>query len=394
MPTLTAPAPSAAKKATAQTSSAPLDTWFTRCPTPSAFGIALQLGWLEKEFANEEQISFRALQSSSDPKVHHSHYAHTQPNSFRHGGNYPAIWAHSSGANTRVIGLSWRAGSHTILSLPGSGIKTAVDLKGKRLLLVRRPNEDIDFIYATALRTYEVALASVGLSLSDVKLVEHQVHRSLVSDRVQYGDRSLVTFSKDRRGGRGTENIWGLLNREADVIVGQENFIEALGLDVVFDSATLPFDQQANNPTPQTFAVNAELIENRPDFVARVYARALQAVDWARNNRSDAIRIVAREQNRSEYQTEETYGDQFQPTLELGLEPAHIAGLHQVKNFLFQHGIIKNNFDVDAWIDPRPLEAARAIVEERRKTPQYQAEIAPGGSAPFRSNLKSATCSS
>ncbi len=275
-----------------------LDAWFTRCPTPSAFGIALQLGWLEREFANDPEITFRALQTSQDPKVHQSHYAHTQPNSFRHGGNYPAIWAHSSGANTRVIGLSWRAGSHTILALPGSGIKSAADLKGKRLLVVRRPNEDIDFIYATALRTYEVALKSAGLTLDDVKLVEHQVNRSLVSDRVQYGSRDYITFNKDRRGGRGTENIWGLLNREADVIVGEERFIETLGLDVVFDSATLPIDQQANNPTPQTFAVNAELIENRPDFVARVYARALQAVEWAKNNRSEAIRIVAREQNR------------------------------------------------------------------------------------------------
>lgn len=389
MSTLLAPAP----HETGSQKTSHLDAWFTRCPTPSAFGLALQLGWIEEEFADDEEITFRALQTSKDPKVHQSHYAHTQPNSFRHGGNYPAIWAQSSGANTRVIGLSWRAGSHTILALPGSGLKTAADLKGKRLLVVRRPNEDIDFIYATALRTYEVALKSVGLTLDDVKLIEHQVDRSLVSDRVQYGSRDYVTFNKDRRGGRGTENIWGLLNRDADAIVGEEKFIEALGLDVVFDSATLPLDQQANNPTPQTFAVNAELIERRPDFVARVYARALQAVEWAKNNRSEAIRIVAQEQNRSEYQTEETYGDQFQPTLELGLEPRQIAALHEVKNFLFKHGIIPKDFNVDSWIDPHPLEAARALVEERRKTAQYQAEIAPQGRRPTRSAKSSASCS-
>jgi ABC-type nitrate/sulfonate/bicarbonate transport system substrate-binding protein len=376
-----------------KTKTSHLDAWFTRCPTPSAFGIALQLGWLEREFASEPEISFRALQTSQDPKVHQSHYAHTQPNSFRHGGNYPAIWAHSSGANTRVIGLSWRAGSHTILALPGSGLKSAADLKGKRLLVVRRPNEDIDFIYATALRTYEVALKSVGLTLDDVKLVEHQVNRSLVSDRVQYGNRDYVTFNKDKRGGRGTENIWGLLNREADVIVGEERFIETLGLDVVFDTDSLPLDQQANNPTPQTFAVNAELIESRPDFVARVYARALQAVEWAKNNRSEAIRIVAREQNRSEFQTEETYGDQFQPTLELGLEPRQVAALHEVKNFLFKHGIIPNDFDVDAWVDPQPLEDARALVAERRKTSEYQSEIAPQTLHTPRSAKSSASCS-
>jgi ABC-type nitrate/sulfonate/bicarbonate transport system substrate-binding protein len=358
-----------------------LDAWFTRCPTSSPFGIALQLGWIDAEFASDREISFRALQTSNDPEVHQSHYSHTQPNSFRHGGNYPAIWAHSSGANTRVIGLSWRPGSNFILALPGSGIKGAEDLKGKRLLVVRRPEaEPIDFVYATALRTYEVALASVGLSLDDVKLVEHRISRSLISDRVQYGSRDYVTFNKDRRGGRGTENIWGLLNREADVIVGSENYLETLGLDVVFDADTLPFDKQANNATPQTFAVNAELIAGRPDVVARVYARSLQAVDWARNNRSEAIRIVAQETNRTEFQVEETYGEQFQASLELGLEPRQVSALHDAKNFLFRHGIIQKDFDVESWIDPGPLAAAREIVAERRKTEQYQAEIAPRSS--------------
>ena len=44
-----------------------------------------------------------------------------------------------------MIGLSWKYQSNLILTLPDSGIKTASDLKGKRLYLVRRPKEDIDF---------------------------------------------------------------------------------------------------------------------------------------------------------------------------------------------------------------------------------------------------------
>ncbi len=50
-----------------------------------------------------------------------------------------------------------------------------------------------------------------------------------------------------------------------------------------------------------------------------------------------------------------------------------------MKNFLFKHGIIPNDFDVNAWVDPQPLEDARALVAERRKTAEYQAEIAPQG---------------
>jgi ABC-type nitrate/sulfonate/bicarbonate transport system substrate-binding protein len=358
-----------------------LDAWFTRCPTLTAFSLAIQLGWLEDEFAGDDSISFRALQTTNDPKIHQSHYAHTQKNSFRHGGSYPAIWAQSNDANTRVIGLSWTPSPQRILSLPNSGINTVADLKGKRLLLVRRPNEDIDFISASALRTYEVALASAGLTLNDVTIVDHNIERSLVSDRVQYGSPKYVTFSKTRKTGRGTENIWGLLNGEADAIVGPENLIEILGLNVVFSSDTLPPESQTNNGSPQTFAVNAELIEERPDFVARVYVRALQAVEWARNNRSEAIRIVAREQGRTELQVDETFGDTFQTAIEVGLNPKHIEALRTVKDFAFRHGYLEKDFDLNNWIDPHPLRAAQALLEERRKTAAYRAEVAPRSSA-------------
>ncbi len=374
MSTTLAPEPT---RAAAPSKSILLDAWYTRCPTLTAFSLAIQLGWLEDEFSGEPGILFRALQTTNDPKIHQSHYAHTQPNSFRHGGSYPAVWAQSNGANTRVIGLSWTPSPQRILALPNSGLKSAADLKGKRLLVVRRPKEDIDFIAATALRTYEVALASAGLTFNDVTLVEHTIERSLVSDRVQYGSPNYVSFSKNKKVGRSTEVVWGLLNREADVIVGSDNLIEVLGLDVVFDSDTLPGDAPANNGTPQTFAVNAELIESHPDFVARVYARALQAVEWAKNNPSEALRIVAREQGRTELQVVENFGQNFASVIEVGLDPKHIEGLRTVKDFALRHGFLKKDFNVDAWIDPRPLQAARAIVEERRKTPAYRAEVAP-----------------
>jgi ABC-type nitrate/sulfonate/bicarbonate transport system substrate-binding protein len=373
MPILEAPAPSRLRA-----KNAALDAWFTRCPNASPFSIALHLGWIDAEFADDDGVTFRALQTSRDPKVHHAHYAHNIPNLFRHGGNYPATWAQANGADTRVIGLSWKYQSNLILALPDSPVKTAADLKGKRLHLVRRPKEDIDFGYATALRTYEVALASAGLSLGDAEFVVHNIDRSLVGDRVQPGNPDYVSFNQNPGGSRGAENIWGLLNREADVIVGGHELVQVLGLHVVFDSQTIPVGDQGNNATPDTFAVNAGLIEEHPDFVARVYARSLQAIDWARNNPVEALRFVAKEQGRSEILASRVFGGNFLASLELNLDPGRIEILRSVKAFLLRHGIIPRDFDLDAWIDPRPLAAARAIVEERRRTPRYQAEIAPG----------------
>jgi ABC-type nitrate/sulfonate/bicarbonate transport system substrate-binding protein len=355
------------------------DIWYTRCPVPTPFGLALQLGWIEEEFAGESDVVFRALQTSSDPKVHQSHYTHTQPRSFRHGGNFPAIWAQSNGAGTRVIGLSWVHSPQLVVARPGSGIKSAADLKGKRLLAVRRPKEDIDFAYGMALRTYEIALAGAGLTLADAEIVDIPIDRSLVSDRFQPGSPEYVTFNKNPRKGRGSEGIWGLLEGKGDVLaVYNSQLIEILGLDEVFNSDSVPLEDRANSSTPLTFAVKADIIEERPDLVARIYARALQAVEWAQNNPGEALRLVAREQGQSEFRTEAAFGNRFLASLTTDLDPNKIKALHTAKNFLLGRGIIPRNFDVDTWVDPRPLEAALSLVENRRKNFRYQSQVAPG----------------
>ncbi len=150
---------------------------------PTTFGIALQRGLLHEEFDGDADVSFRALQESSDPAVLQSHYTHTQPNSLRHGGNYPAIYAQASGARTRVVGLSFQRASQAILALPETGLRGVKDLKGRRLGVPRRPHEPVDHAYLSALRTYETALRSEGLSLADVQIVEHLITSAYIHDR-------------------------------------------------------------------------------------------------------------------------------------------------------------------------------------------------------------------
>jgi len=354
--------------------------WYTRCPVPTSFGLALQLGFLNEEFADDSTTDFRALQQSTDLKVHQSHFTHTQKNSFRHGGNYPAIYAQSTGANTRVIGLSWVHGPQTILALPGSGIKTAADLKGKRLLVHRRPKEDIDFSYATEIRTYEAGLASVGLSLKDVHLVEHVIDRTYVGDRrgiLQPGG-PLIPLGAGRA--RIDELVYPLIRGEVDAIAGgsigvaSERLHDLFGFDVVFDAFNLPDQfERYNNSTPLTFAVNAELIDEHPELVARVYARVLEAELWAQENRDDTVRFVAREQSAAERLVESAYGENLVPGLKTDLDPIKIKGLTASKNFLLKHGLIKNDFDVEKWVDPRPLAAAKHLLAKRHASGELAA---------------------
>lgn len=43
------------------------------------------------------------------------------------------------------------------------------------------------------------------------------------------------------------------------------------------------------------------------------------------------------------------------------LDADRLALFEQQKKFLFTHGFLDADFALDDWIDPRPLEAARAI---------------------------------
>ena len=140
-------------------STAPETLWFTRCPAPTAASVAIREGWLAHEFA-PDGIQVRSLASAGDETVKLSHYRHTQPNSFRFGGYVPPLVAASRGADLRIVGLSAPDRAAAVLTLPHSGLKTAEDLRGKRLSAPRRLNDSIDWWRATVLAGYADLLAA------------------------------------------------------------------------------------------------------------------------------------------------------------------------------------------------------------------------------------------
>ncbi|HEX8059173.1 MAG TPA: ABC transporter substrate-binding protein, partial [Novosphingobium sp.] len=67
----------------------PAEIWFTRCPVPTATGIAYKLGWLSEAFA-ADGIELKTLQESSAELGRH-HYDHRLPTLIREGGNMLAF---------------------------------------------------------------------------------------------------------------------------------------------------------------------------------------------------------------------------------------------------------------------------------------------------------------
>ncbi len=330
-----------------------LDTlWYTRCGVPTGVGIAVQLGWLEQEFAGDG-IAIASIREAAERDVRQSHYDHSQKNSFRQGGSVPAIWARAAGRDTRLVGLTWTDEAQVILTLPDSGISSVKDLRGRRLGIATRPDDVIDFWAATTERVYELALETAGLSLEDVELVR-------IPRRGNSFDRPAGTL-------REPLEVDALKSGAVDAIFHKGSrgleLADSAGARVIFDTWKVPEVRvRANNHSPRTLTVDGHLADDYPDVVARIVKRAILAGEWAEAHPREAVAYVARETNSAERWVRAAYGDDVNRHLGTDLEESSIGALADFIKFLHVRGYLPTHFDVGAWIDTRPLAAARRLI--------------------------------
>lgn len=338
------------------------ELWYTRCPVPTPLGLAVQLDWFAEEFGRDG-IALRSIQETSDPNARESHFDHSLPHSFRQGGNIPAIWARANGRDTRVIGLSWTDEFQAILTLPGSGIRRARDLRGRRIGLPVNPIS-IDFNRASALRGFAKALELDGLSLDAVERVDTVNDASNGIDGIATGEG----FRRRSRHGYRAE-VLALVRGEVDAIyvkgaLGLET-TRLIGALIIADLGFHPDPKvRINNGTPRTLTVDAGLIEERPDLVTRFLRRVLDAGDWAAAHPDEAIAYIAREAGSSPDWVRAAYGEHASQRLGTFLSEDAIDALSDFKDFLFAHGFLPTDFDARAWIDPRPLAELAADIRQ------------------------------
>jgi ABC-type nitrate/sulfonate/bicarbonate transport system substrate-binding protein len=333
--------------------------WYTRCPVPTPLGLASQLGWFLDEFRSDG-IGVFTLQEADDASLRESHYDHHLTNSFRQGGNVPAIWARArtlNGSSTRVIGLNWVDEYQGVVSLPGTGVLSARDLKGRRLALPRYNNIVIDHGRAGALRGILTTLETAGLSETDVTFVDIAV------------DRGKAPFSTAVRRLGGYGDLFAALRAgliDAIFVKGARGLqaTREAGAHIVYDLRSHPDPTaRANNGAPRPITVDARLLESRPDIVQRFLGRIVDVGDWAAAHPAETIAYVSRETRADEDWVRKAYGSDLHLRQDTHLLPAAIAALESYKSFLFRRGFIDADFAVDEWIDPAPL----ADVGRRRR---------------------------
>lgn len=124
---------------------------------------------------------------------------------------------------------------------------------------------------------------------------------------------------------------------------------------------------RVNNLAPVAFTVRGELLETRPDIVARYLERALRTAAWARGNPIEAKRLIARDSSVAEEWVDTIYSPGVVEALEPSLDPTLIALLENQKDFLLEWGFIDDDFSVSDWVAHEPLAEARRRIEDGRR---------------------------
>jgi ABC-type nitrate/sulfonate/bicarbonate transport system substrate-binding protein len=332
------------------------ELWYTRCPVPTASGLAFNLGWLDDEFA-PDGLAISALQDAA-PELRRHHLDHQLPGLFREGGNIPALVARASGAPTRLVGLTWIDEWQSILVRPDSGIDSPASLRGARVGIPRWDADRGSSIWrGMSLAGFSGALRSAGLGLADVAVVEVPASAA--------GSTRPGSVRADAR----LPSFDALLEGRVDAVYAKgalaaEAAFDA-GLVVGIDLDNLPERRfRVNNGTPRPLTVHQSLLDDHPDLVARFLAQTLRASDWAAGHLDEVQQVLSKETGSGSAGVESAYRDGFHRTLHPDLSDERVTLLDQQKAFLLVHGFLAQDFELGDWIAREPIDEARRIVAE------------------------------
>jgi ABC-type nitrate/sulfonate/bicarbonate transport system substrate-binding protein len=340
------------------------DVWFTRCPVPTAFGLAAASGELARDL-KAIGVELRSLATSQDPTVRVTHFTQRQPRGFRHGGNIPPLVAASRGARVSIVGLSVAPSNAGLLALPSSGIDSPRALAGKTIGVARRIDDPVDFWRASALQAVERALEAAGLDASQVRIQEIPVQRTFVADSTSSTQATANLWDSTFMLGFQREEIAALLSREVDVIFSEGSgsiVTRAItGATVVYDAgATHPESPRSTNLRPLTLSVDTDLLESEPEVVDAVVKATRKAAVVAARDRSAAIRALAAEVGVPEELLVPSFSETLTSELDIDLSDYRIRLLEEQLAHLVKHGFITRAPSLARLIETGPLERVHA----------------------------------
>ncbi|GAB4349110.1 MAG: ABC transporter substrate-binding protein [Immundisolibacter sp.] len=337
--------------------------WYTRCPVPTASGIAYQLKLFDREFAGTG-CTVRNIKELGRAQAN-THFAHTLADSFREGGGSPPVWARSRGADTSLLGISFVEETLGLFVRADDPIDSVHDLAGKRLALPVWPDLIMNFFRFAAQKAFVSALELHGLREGDVQfvdVVETGDHHALINPGfadTQARQQPSYYYCQMR----------ALLDGKVDAFFAKGGEIATMrrdsggGIRMLYNLIEAePMWAKVNNATPRLLTVSNSLVRERPDAVVRYARTLLKAATWAAQpeNKAQATAAMARETGVTPADIDTYYTADIHHKLKPELSMRLIETLEVMKSFLHAHGFIEQNFSVRQWMAADLLREAYA----------------------------------
>ena len=361
------------------------EVWYTNCPMVSANNIDQELGWCREEFKKiGVEYDFLRHTPLND---WYPHYIHNLDNLIRFGGLNPAIAVHADIRRTVLLGATWVYEGGCMAVRADDNIFKMQDLKGKKIALSKSLNTlKNDWWRVQEHMGILNMLKMNDMTVDDVEIVEFPYPDDWYNDPKMLAPINNPTelwAKRDHKHDlafRPEEN--SLLDGTVDAIYTQSKVFQHLQEDtgkikMIEDLSKYPdWTMQVAN-TPAVITCTDVMAKKHPELVVAYMKAMVRVGRWANEHKHAAAVIL----NRQTFylDAEHTYEGIKHVDMVPSLNAMNMQCIKVGTDFMFKHGYIKHNFDVDAWAAPEFLEqAVTEWLKEEWEKKSYS-KLAQGG---------------
>lgn len=361
------------------------EVWFTNCPMVSANNVDQELGWCREEF---KKIGVEYAYFRHSPENNwYPHYIHNLDNLIRFGGLYPPIAVHADLRRTVLLGATWVYEGGVMQVRARDKIFRVKDLKGKKIGITKSMNTiKNDWWRIQEHMGIENILMLNDMTMKDIELVEFPYPDDWYDKPEMLSpinNPSELWMRRDHKHDYAFRPLEkALLAGTVDAIYNQMGQLgqlsEATGeIKAIFDLSKLPdWTIQVAN-TPAVITCTDVMAKEHPELVVAYMKAMIKVGRWANENKHAAAAIL----NRQTFylDAEHTYEGIKHVDMVPSLSAQNLQCIKIGKDFMFSHGYIKNDFDVDAWAAPEFLEQAAVEVLKEEWQRRSWSKLPHGG---------------
>ena len=348
------------------------EVYYTNCPLVSASNVDQELGWVHEEYL-KLGVDYAYFRSRRETDFY-PHYIHNQDNLIRFGGLFPPIQVHADYRRTRMLGLTHvpHEGGCLLVRAKDNLFRMS-DLKGKKIGITKSLNTlKNDWWRIQEHQGILAMLRMNGMTEKDVKLVDFPYPDDWYEDPKMLEplyNPTQLWLQRDHKHDLAFRPLeTALLEGKVDAIYTQskvfQHLQEATGeIAAIEDLSRYPDWRLQVANIPAIITCTDVMAEEHPELVVAFMKGMIRVGRWSNAHKRAAAVIL----NKQTYylDEEDTYQGIKHVDMVPNLSAQNLAMVKIGKDFMLEHGYIKNDFDVNEWAAPEFLaEAGKELLED------------------------------